>query len=446
MKNSSLRTHLIFSVLIICFTTFVSSAWRPRVSWRPTPRMASRVAPRVAPRVATHTNKWMLPVDKKLEAFSSDLFRAINEDLDEDQNMIFSPISIFSALSLVGQGTDHNTRKQIKHALHTPSFASAQEFVQKTFRPSSDYDMSIAQRVFVDNSTLLKKDYKDFLNETGLNSVKKVDFRGDSETARQKINSWVHHHTLEQIEELLREDQVTPFTRIYVVNAVALEAAWATKFDKEKKETFKISADRKIKADVIQSYSTACMIERRSNNRRHLTDTTILVLPFQGEKLTYIAVMPNNPGDFSEMSTRTGQKKLFTTLNAIMSRTWGEGRLMFHHNCQVTIPKLKLEHNYNQLRDHLEGLGIEDLFDANLADLSKLYRSDESMYVSDVAHKATFSLDKNGVKATAATAFGMSLRTIPPSVTIDKPFLFFVRSQSTGALLFMGKVVDPSRS
>jgi len=132
-------------------------------------------------------------------------------------------------------------------------------------------------------------------------------------------------------------------------------------------------------------------------------------------------------------------------MKQIWNHTSTDGSLKYQQ-CQVTIPRFKLDYNYQQLKSTLQDIGITSMFDSNQADFSRIYRRGEKLFVSDVAHKASFALNKYGVKATAATAFGLTARMKPPSVTINKPFIFFVRHQETGALLFMGKVVNPLKS
>lgn len=399
--------------------------------------------------VSSANNPWVEEVNEKLESFTFNLYKNINKGLNGGDNMVFSPLSIFSALSLLGQGARNETRKQITDAIGYDIFVLIQAYVHQTFNQENndDYDLKMAQRIFVNNSTLLQKDFKSFLLQAELPSVRRLDFEVSPQQSRELINKWVERHTMNQIKNLLSEDQVTSLTRLFIVNALALEAPWNSPFDMTVQDRFMISEDEQIKTKMLKSMEMPCVFAGQihsffpSTDRGDLRNTVMLVLPFKGKKLTFIAVMPNKAGDFSEINTSLGQRKLFYMINKLLSNSEPH-----YYDCDVTMPKLDLNYNYANLKGDLEEMGIKDVFDSELADLTGIYRGEEELYVSDVAHKATFTLDKDGVKASAATAFGSSTRTMPPRITIDKPFLFFVRNQDTGALLFMGKVANPASS
>lgn len=390
-------------------------------------------------------------IKQRVEDFSIKMFQLMNQPDDPTElinpstNSVFSPLSIFTALSVLGRGTNGNSLQQIKDALGLHAFDNIHKSNLITFAKDPNYKISFASRVYVDNSTLLVKDFKNYLESSGQPTVKKLDFRSRPEQARSKINSWVKRHTMNEISELLGEGSVTPLTRLYIVNALALKAEWEVKFS-PMPGTFHVSPVRRVKAKMLKADHPCMSRETQYDpNPKELRDTTIIALPFRSEKLAFVMVMPNTAGDFSELMTVEGGRKLHNTVDQFFADTYGNGHLGYY-TCSITMPKYSIEHEVNGLKSHLQSMGITDIFDTMLADVTRLVRDSNGYYVSDSIHKATFALDENGVKATAATAFGISSRMIPPSLTVDKPFLFMVKHVQSGAVLFMGKVANPNLS
>lgn len=392
------------------------------------------------------------PIHLKLESFTFELYSIMSKNLTDTDNMVFSPISIFSALNVLGQAADSNSFAQISAALHGTRFSHAQKFIKQTFSSSNSYNLTMAQRIFADSSLPLKAGFQEVLQKSGLHSIKEVDFRGQPEAVRNLINTWVRHNTLDQIKELLESNQVTSMTRLYIVNALALEAPWVDRFEEtDKNGVFNISPNKQIHTAMMSGSDRMCMTSNTAYMRSYarytgvsFIDATFLVMPFEGDKLTFIAIMPNKAGDFGQVNSVAGLKKAMKRVERFWERSW-RGRL-YYSMCEVTMPKFELSYDYDRLKGDLIELGVSDVFDEHEADLSRLYSGKEELYVTDAVHKATFSLDEGGVKASAATGFGISARMLPERVTLNKPFLFFVRNQDTGAILFMGKVVNPKNS
>jgi serpin B len=118
----------------------------------------------------------------------------------------------------------------------------------------------------------------------------------------------------------------------------------------------------------------------------------------------------------------------------------------------VSLPRFKITQQF-ELSSTLEALGMKAAFDQNSADFSAM-TGDKSLVISAAIHKAYIDLDENGTEAAAATAvvmhMAMAARPLtpppPPIVfTADHPFLFLIRDNASGAILFMGRVTDPTK-
>ena len=161
-------------------------------------------------------------------------------------------------------------------------------------------------------------------------------------------------------------------------------------------------------------------------------------------------VIPDVAGDFSEFNTKSAYKNMFDTVDRMHPKN--KNFLRTFKMCRVTMPTFDIEFNYGKVKDHLISMGIKSAFSETKADFSGILNSTEStrvmnndIYISDVFHKATFTVNRNGVEAAAATAFLSFTRSSygGVKVSINKPFIFFVKNVETGAILFIGKVVKP---
>lgn len=367
------------------------------------------------------------------QRFAFELFNRETREISNETNMVFSPFSIYSSLTMVGRGAGFrsNSFRQIKKALGlNHSFRVFQQYRSLTFEPSEDYKMSLAQRCYVDKSIKIADKYTVFLNTSELAHVYKVDFQNDKESARKRMNRWVKQETFGEITDLVSEDQVTSLTRIYLINAIALEAPWHMEFQSTGPGYFKTSsAGERMVTNMMRSYEQRC--KTRTTDRY-----TTLLLPLKGGKLHFMAIMPREIGDFSIFNGTRGAHLLRSELRA--------QRTTLDRKCMVTMPEFAIKHRIEGIREILTDMGVRDIFDPDRADLSRmLKRGDDRLYVSSAAHVATFEVDEKGIKATGATAFGSGYRSMPLRVTIDQPFFFTVVHAQNDAVLFMGRLVKP---
>jgi len=153
--------------------------------------------------------------------------------------------------------------------------------------------------------------------------------------------------------------------------------------------------------------------------------------------------MPSEAGNFDFLNVTGATQRIQERLEKIWTDSYEQAYLRLQ-SCEVTMPKFTLRHKMSDLIDVLRGMGITDIFDADTADMTKL-SPEPQLYVSNANHEAVFKVDENGVKASAATSLGIGARILPLELRINKPFLFLVRQEETGATLFLGKVVDPRK-
>jgi serpin B len=251
-----------------------------------------------------------------------------------------------------------------------------------------------------------------------------VDFINQNEDARGTINRWVEGRTNNRIQDLIPPGGLTTDTRVVLTNAVWFKANWADQFEEAftTNQTF-FNRDGSSSSKPFMHGIVAASCAQTANSRA-------VDMPYAGHDLSLLVVMPD-PGTFDAfLSSLTP-----TVLDNITSQ-------LAPNNVDLVLPKFTFTRDAS-MGGILRSLGMTDAFDPAAADFSGI-DGNRDLYISGVFHKAFISVDEHGTEAAAATAIGMGATSIPVadvSITVDRPFLFFIRERQTGLILFMGKVV-----
>lgn len=357
----------------------------------------------------------------------------MNKKLSADNsggNVVFSPHSISIALAMTYAGAAGSTASEIKDALSfdTANLHDAFNSLDVTLgsRNIENSDVTkalrfdVANSLFADQSFAMKSGFLDTLAKNYGAGVKQLDFKAAAEAARTTINEWVEAKTQDKIQDLLQPGTVDASTRLVLVNAVYLKAAWLSPFQKEAtaNDTFTSASGS---ATQIPFMSQTSYFAYGSTD-----DADTVEMSYVGNKLAMTLVLPK-AGKFNAVAANPEWLR-----NA---RTGLESARV-----QVKLPKFKLEPAGVSLADALKSLGMNKAF-SDAADFSAL--SEEPVVIGDVIHKAFIAVDEQGTEAAAATAVIAEATGAPEEpkvVTFNRPFLFSIVDKDTGAILFMGQV------
>ena len=374
-------------------------------------------------------------------AFAFDLYRALSA---EAGNLFYSPYSISLALAMTYAGARGETEQQIANALH---FDLSQDRLHSAF---NGLDLALAGRgegaegtdeegfrLKIVNALWGQEDFEflpEFLDLVAENygaGLKLLDFVNAAEDSRIVINDWVSEQTEGKIEDLIPEGVIDNLTRLVLTNAIFFNAAWLYPFTESQT---KDGAFHLLDGGEV----TVPMMNRTARFGLAKGDGyQALELPYDGGELSMVILLPD-----------TGQFEGFEgSMDADLVRTITEG--LVPTRLALTMPKFEFDSAFG-LRDTLGAMGMPVAFIGSMgpctsetADFSGMTGSCE-LYVKEVVHKAFVSVDEAGTEAAAATAVVMGIKSLPPSVTIDRPFVFLIRDIETGAILFVGRVADPS--
>ncbi len=355
----------------------------------------------------------------------------------EDGNLFFSPYSISTALAMTYAGARGETAEQMSYVLNfshpqelNPKFGNLIEDLNKQGQ-QGDYQLSVANALwgqkdypFLDSFIVLNKQHY----KAGLETVDFVD-SAEREKTRKMINQWVEDNTNQKIKNLIPEGVLNELTRLVLTNAIYFKGDWTSQFDAKatRDQDFYLSPEKTVKAPLMY---------QKAKFKYGQTDSLqLLELPYEGDDLSMLVLLPN---------AKDGLGDLEKELNADNLAQWQQQ--MRDREIQVYLPKFKMASQFS-LSDTLAKMGMPDAFN-DKADFSGMDGS-KMLYISAVLHKAFVEVNEEGTEAAAATGVVMTLKSAPrpsPVFRADHPFVFIIKDNTTNSILFIGRVVDPTKA
>ncbi|GAV09973.1 hypothetical protein RvY_19478 [Ramazzottius varieornatus] len=384
---------------------------------------------------------------ESLNQFSIDFYKQITADASETTNAFFSPISIASALLLVYGGAKGDTANELASAVHLDQQNQEPAQLLDTFRkasiifapnPDLPYSLNLANRIFMDKSFKLKDSYKSLVQSKLNSSVGSLDFKNHAADARKDINQWVEKQTNGKIKNLATKDNTKEDTVMALVNAIYFKGKWSSVFDPR-------STDKAPFKNLDGSTNQVPMMAEWAKHHGYhdnLDGSKNDLPPFHMVSKRYLS----GPNDTDHVSMWVLLPKDVNGLPALEKALTGDklGRAMKDagrdRKINLQLPKFKLENLYD-LKKSLNALGVQKMF--NGGDLSGI--SDGPVKVSSAVHKTFVDVNEEGTEAAAATFMslaGMSMaKELPPvEFFIDHPFMFAIRHDGSGTILFLGRV------
>jgi serpin B len=373
-------------------------------------------------------------IGNSTDQFALDLYAKLAADNQE--NLFFSPASIQTALAMTDAGARGQTAAQMAAVLQLPPGSGAMHkdfggFLNGLNGPGAGatrgYELSVANALWGQQGYPFLPAFLDLLKASYGAGLREVDFKGNSEAARQTINAWVEKKTAGKITDLIGAGVLTSLTRLVLTNAIYFKGTWETQFDKKetRDEPFHPSADRAQNTPMMH----------RTASYGYLEDAQFqaLKLPYAGKRLSMIILLPRHPDGLPELEKALTAEKLKQAFAVFREQ-----------KVAVTIPKFKLAGQF-ELGPALQAMGMKLAFSGD-ADFSGMTGKPD-LSISNVIHKSYVEVNEEGTVAAAATGvvmtFTMAFPNQPPIFRADHPFIFVIRDEASGAFLFMGRVTDP---
>jgi serpin B len=349
-------------------------------------------------------------------------------------NLFLSPHSISTALAMTYAGAAGATATQMAAALgftlpeprlHAAFNALDLALAQRAESAKGDtipFRLTTANSIWGQEGWSFEKAFLDTLAVNYGAGLRVRNFERDPEAARVEINDWVADRTNDRIEDLIPQGAVNPLTRLVLTNAIYFSAAWADPF--EALET----ADRPFFLGGDAQVSVPTLHQRASYGYAQGAGYRAAELSYDGGELSMVVVEPDDLAAFEASLTGPRLREIAASIRG--------------YELDLTLPKFKFDAPL-PLKEILKGLGMTDAFDG-AADFSRIDGA-RGLMITDVVHKGFVSVDERGTEAAAATAVlvGDTAAPEPATLVVDRPFVFFIRDRPTGAILFVGRVVDP---
>ena len=370
-----------------------------------------------------------------VDAFGLDFYKAA---FTAGGNAVFSPTSIVLALSMAQAGAVGETASQMDTVLHSAagtgdgnginSLDQSLAGLSGTFKDANGKDLELTLRIanapFAQSGLQLQRAYLDTLASRYGAGLRLVDFANAPAGACKLIDGWVSDQTEGRIPKLL--ESLDSATHLVLVNAIYLQAPWQTPFDVQNTNPEPFTRSDGSQVSVPTMGLNLSVADYASGSGWQAVE-----LPYAGGSLVMTIVVPDNLATFE----RSLDVARFAQITASLEPT----------DVDLTLPRFKIE-TKSDLSSVLAQMGMPLAFDPDRADFSGI-TTQEQLYISAVIHQANISVDEKGTEASAATAVVMTAGLAPSkqvTLHVDRPFIFAVRDTNTGAILFLGRVTDPS--
>ena len=378
--------------------------------------------------------------------FAFDLYRALSDD--EEGNLFFSPFSISQVLAMAYAGARGETERQMadtlryglpQNRLH-PAFnaldlalhsrGEARSGSTGPDEESTRFRLNIANAVWGQEGFEFHGDYLDTLAENYDGEIRPLDFHAAPEESRVTINDWVAEETEGKIKNLFPQGSIGLETRLVLTNAIYFNAAWRLPFypGNTVDSPFHLLDGRKVVVPMMTADH-----KRKPFSYAQGDGFQAIEIFYHTNEVSMIALLPDE-GKFEEFENSLTAEVLEEVLEEL------EGR-----EITLTMPRFEYASDF-RLKETLSLMGMSDAF-GKTADFSGITDAKE-LRISTVVHKAFVSVDEKGTEAAAATGVAypedFCCDEEPILVTLDRPFIFLIRDRPTGAILFLGRMMDPS--
>jgi len=357
-------------------------------------------------------------------------------------NAVLSPFSIGTAMAMVLAGargeTETEMRSVLRHTLsgeqidaaNAKALAALLAVGQPSDAKSSNATLRIANALMLVNPSATVADaYRDRIrNYYGAEIIPGADLAA--------VNAWVKDKTEGKIPTIL--DRLNPQDSHVLLNAIYFKAPWAHAFSKSatRDRDFHLTAADKAEVPTM-AQSAAFAIEKGDGYQA-------IRLPYARDGLSMIVVRPDDIAGIDKVIAGFDGARLDALVQAL--------RAAPQRMVTLSLPKFKFEFAA-QLIPRFKALGMSKVFDPAVSDLSGLTglpREQAQSSIDQIMHRAVIEVAEEGTEAAAATAVVVTTRTMAPSqqperFTVDRPFMFMIADDATGAILFAGRVSDPRK-
>ena len=381
------------------------------------------------------------------QQFKNDFALALYGLLRERQgNLFFSPFSIRTALGMACAGARGETALEMNRTL---GFAASDETLHTAVAALLErlntagaglYEMAVANSLWSQDGAPLRAEFLDLVARHYTGAMNPVDFQRDPESARTLINRWVEDKTKQKVRNLIPQNGISAQTRLVLANAVSFKGLWELPFDElaTRDQPFHLEGGREVSAPLMQHHARVRYMQAEGYQA--------VDLDYRGGDLSMLVILPDRKLQLRDFEESVSVGMLESCMAQLIKRV-----------VEISLPRFKMAWAL-ELKPHLSSLGMPLAFSRFRADFSGINGHapphEDSLLISAVFHKAFVEVNEEGTEAAAATAvvmeammgMGRSMPPRPPTFRADHPFLFAIRDRKSGAILFLGRMADPTQA
>lgn len=440
-------TAAIVIISLICFVGFNI------FNNKPTNVKANNLMQGISP-----ANVQTVSLDNKfIDATANFSVELLKKSINRDKNSVISPMSVYLALGMTGNGADRNTLKQFEFLLGNNKLSMDElnnyyySFI-KSFSDIKEKDLKVGNSIWYSSKDGLDV-YKDFLQKNadyyGADAYM-VDF--NSNNTLKDINNWVKVNTNNRIDKIL--DSIDKNAMMYLINTIYFNGQWEKQYSSDdihngafytngivpKPHVDNNMIQKTKNTNISKNDNSSVYVEfMNSEENKYLKDDMAegFVKKYKGDKFSFVALLPNEGVDINKYIQSISGSKFVSILKNVSDK-----------KIKVSIPKFKYDYDLN-LNETLKKMGFTDSFDSSKADFSKMAKDSDGLFISRIIHKASVQVDELGTKAAAATAIGMRTKSaelnLPKCIDLNRPFVYAIVDNKTNLPIFMGTVLNPEK-
>lgn len=370
-------------------------------------------------------------------AFAAQLYAQLNKT---PGNVFFSPYSIHSALGMTHEGAGGVTLDEMRKVLHLSDAAGSPELgllmqQMNDAAKASKAELNIANALWGQKGYPFIDSFLDRTMKSYQAQLQPWDFEKDLEGGRVAINQWVEQQTKDKIKELIKPGVLPPLTRLVLVNAIYFKGTWEKAFEAAatKPAPFTVDGGESVQVPLMHANFKELAYYKGDGFQ-------LVRIPYKSGAFDMTILLPDEgAGALNKLSAQITPENIAKWLQASASEK----------PVNLFLPKFKMTGQF-ELRKVLESLGMTSAFDPHTANFSRMCPQNNLM-IDKVIHQAFVDVNEAGTEAAAATAVimkprGMARPSEPPvTVRVDRSFLFMLTHTQTNAVLFMGRVIDPTK-